>query len=159
MTPSLRIYLQDHLAGATFGLELVERCRRNNEQSEFAGPLFELAAEIRVDREALVSIMRELGADPSRVKNSLSWTVEKVQRLKPNGALGGYTPLGRVEELEILAIGIAGKKAMWCVLQGACRRGLALKEQDVAVLVQRADEQLRTVEALRASAADIAFSL
>ena len=60
--------------------------------------------------------MRDVGADVSRTKVAAGWTLEKVRRLKPNGALFGYTPLARVVELESLAIGIAGKRAMWQAL-------------------------------------------
>ena len=45
----LHIYLQDHLAGATFGRELVEQCRRKNELYEFGEPLTKLAGEIAAD--------------------------------------------------------------------------------------------------------------
>jgi hypothetical protein len=58
----LHIYLQDHLAGATFGLELVQRCHRNNEGTEFAEPLAELTVEIAEDRRTLLRIMHDVGA-------------------------------------------------------------------------------------------------
>lgn len=42
----LTIYLNDHLAGATFRLELARRTLSANRGNEFAGGLEELAAEI-----------------------------------------------------------------------------------------------------------------
>ena len=113
MAAALHIYLQDHLAGATFGLELVRRCQRNNEGSELAEPLAKLTAEIAEDRRTLQAIMRDVGVEASRTKVAAGWTLEKVRRLKPNGKLFEYTPLARLVELESLAIGISGKKAMW----------------------------------------------
>jgi hypothetical protein len=68
MAPALHIYLQDHLAGATFGLELVQRCRRKSEGPGFAESLEELTTEIAADRETLRQVMRDLGADASRTK-------------------------------------------------------------------------------------------
>jgi hypothetical protein len=154
---ALHIYLQDHLAGATFGLELVQRCRRNNEGSEFAEPLAELAAEIAGDRRALEGIMRDVGADVSRTKVAVGWMLEKIRRLKPNGGLFEYTRLARVMELESLAIGIAGKRAMWRALDDVASREARLSHHDFSRLAERADDQLSRVEALRLEAARMAF--
>jgi hypothetical protein len=154
----LHVYLQDHLAGATFGYELAERCRRRNEGSEFGAPLAELAREIASDRQTLMAVMRRLGADPSNVKVSAAWLFEKARRLKPNGRLLSYTPLTRVVELESLAIGIAGKTALWRALESVTGKGLQLEGYDFAALAEQAEDQLRRVERLRLQAAGLAFS-
>ena len=153
----LHIYLQDHLAGATFGCELAERCRRANERSEFGEPLAKLAGEIVADRETLIDVMRRVGADRSNVKISAAWLAEKVRRLKPNGRPFSYTPLTRLLELESLTIGITGKRALWRALEGTGVHETELGPVDFAALGQRAEEQLRTVESLRLAAARLAF--
>ena len=157
MASALHIYLQDHLAGATFGLELVQRCQRNNEGSELAEPLAELTAEIAEDRRTLRGIMRDVGAEASRTKVAAGWTLEKLRRLKPNGGLFEYTPLARVVELESLAIGISGKKAMWRALEDVASQDQRLGHHDFPGLAERADDQLARVEALRLDAARTAF--
>ncbi len=157
MATALHIYLQDHLAGATFGLQLVQRCQRNNEGSELAEPLARLTAEIAEDRRTLQAIMRDVGAEASRTKVAAGWTLEKVRRLKPNGRFFEYTPLARVVELESLAIGIAGKKAMWRALEDVASQEQRLARHDFPALAQRADEQLARVEVLRLDAARTAF--
>jgi hypothetical protein len=153
---ALHIYLQDHLAGATFGLELVQRCRRNNEGTEFAESLAELTAEIAEDRRALQRVMHDVGADASRTKVAAGWTLEKIRRLKPNGRLFEYTPLARVVELESLAIGIAGKRAMWRALDDVVPRE-DRGGRDFSALADRATDQLSRVEGLRLDAARAAF--
>jgi hypothetical protein len=153
---ALHIYLQDHLAGATFGLQLVQRCQRNNEGSELAEPLAKLTAEIAEDRRTLQEIMRDVGAETSRTKVAAGWALEKVRRLKPNGALFEYTPLARVMELESLAIGIAGKRAMWRALEDVASKEARL-DHDFSRLAERADDQLSRVEALRLEAARTTF--
>jgi hypothetical protein len=155
---ALHIYLQDHLGGATFGLQLVQRCQRNNEGSELAEPLAKLTAEIAEDRRALQAIMRDVGAQPSRTKVAAGWTLEKVRRLKPNGRLFEYTPLARFVEFESLAIGIAGKKAMWRALEDVASHERRLSRHDFQALAQRADDQLARVEDLRLDAARTAFT-
>jgi hypothetical protein len=157
-TDPLGIYLQDHLAGATAGLELVERARRNNEGTELGAALGTLAAEIRSDRETLLGVMRDVGAPPSRVKIAVAWASEKARRLKPNGSLVGYTPLARVEELESLAVGIAGKRALWRLLERLDAVGRPVGTRDYGALAERAQAQLDTVEALRVQAGEEAFA-
>jgi len=153
----LQIYLQDHLAGATFDLELVQCCLRNNEGSEFAESLSELTAEIAADRRKLQEIMRDVGAEVSRTKVAVGWTLEKVRRLKPNGGFFEYTALARVAELESLAIGIAGKRAMWRALEDLSSREDHFGRHDFSALAERADDQLSRVEDLRLNAAHAAF--
>jgi hypothetical protein len=158
LTDPLGIYLQDHLAGATLGLELVERARRNNEGTELGAALGTLAAEIRSDRETLLEVMREVGAPPSRVKIAAAWASEKARRLKPNGRLVGYTPLARVEELESLAVGIAGKRALWRLLERLDAAGRPIGDRKYGALADRAQAQLDTVEGLRVQAGEEAFA-
>jgi hypothetical protein len=159
MTDPLGIYLQDHLAGATFGLELVERAQRNNEGTEFDDSLGTLAEEIRRDREALLDVMRDIGARPSRLKVAAAWASEKARRVKPNGRLVGYTPLARIEEFESLAIGIAGKRALWHLLERLQALGRSVGSHDYAALADRAQAQLELVEELRVRAGEVAFGV
>jgi hypothetical protein len=137
-----------------FGVALVERCQRNNERTEFSDQLRELANEIRSDRDTLRRLMRDLGAEPSQLKNSVAWVSEKMQRLKFNGRLVGYSPLARVEELETLAIGIAGKRALWLLLEDLDR---SPEKYDFAALRHSAEDQLARVDSLRVRAAELAF--
>ena len=158
MPTLLHIYLQDHLAGATFGYELVEHCRRRNEGSEFGAPLAELAGEIASDRQTLTALMRQVGAKRSNLKVSAGWLFEKTRRVKPNGQLFSYTPLTRVVELESLAIGISGKRALWRTLESVASQGGELEGYDFAALAEQAEEQLQRVERLRLQASRLAFA-
>jgi hypothetical protein len=156
-TDSLTIYLNDHLAGATFGSELVDRMVRENTGSEFEMPLRDLAVEIHKDHAELESIVDDLRRPRDQIKRALGWGVEKVGRLKPNGRLVGYTPLGRLLELEALAAGVSGKRALWRSL-GAVRLEEALPGTRLAELIARADGQLAEIERLHADAAAIALA-
>jgi hypothetical protein len=157
MPPLLHIYLRDHLAGSTFGLELVNRCRRKNAGTQFEAPVAQLAREIASDREALVEIVRRVGAGRSRVKVAVAWALEKGQRLMPSGRPFSYTPLSRVLELESLAAGITGKRALWRTLGDIAHRRDDLEGYDFTALGERAEDQLRRVESLRVEAVRIAF--
>jgi hypothetical protein len=154
---ALAIYLADHFAGATFGLELVRRCRAKNDGTPFAAPLSELVREVEADRRTLLKLMRRLGAEPSLVKTAVGWTLEKARRLKPNGDLFAYTPLSRVAELEILQTGIAGKRALWTALDAHFSERDRAEGLDFGALAERAARQIEVVERLRLEAAAIAF--
>jgi hypothetical protein len=149
----LRIYLQDHLAGATGGVELVRRARGANEGTTYGDAFAKLADEIDADRRALEAIMQDFGFGADRAKNAAVWAAEKVGRLKPNGQLTGYSPLSRLIELEGLVSGINGKLSLWCVLLAIAPKEPRLDADRLERLLGRGREQLRTVEDLRTRAA------
>src|SRR3954471_13184248 len=107
----LAIYLNDHLAGAPAGLELVRRARGTNAGTPLGDFLAGLAVEIEEDRNSLERIMERLGVGKDRLKVAAAWTAEKGGRLKLNGRLTGYSPLSRLVEVEGLMIGVWGKRA------------------------------------------------
>ena len=158
MTDALATYLSDHFAGATFGLELVRRCRAKNEGTPFAAPLSDLVREIEADRRTLLALVKRLGLEPSIVKAAVGWTLEKARRLKPNGSVFAYTPLSRLAELEILVTGITGKRALWQALDAHFPAGERIEEFDFGALAERAEGQLEVAERLRLDAAAIAFA-
>ena len=142
----LEIYLNDHLAGATGGLELARRTARENPEGELGVFLRRLADEIAEDREDLMLIMERLEVGKDRVKVVGGWTAEKVGRLKPNGRLVGYSPLSRVLELEGLIAGVNGKLALWHSLIELVPGEPRLDREKLESLAERAERQ---VEELR----------
>jgi hypothetical protein len=153
----LGIYLNDHLAGATGGLELARRAARNNRDGKLAADLERLVQEIDQDRATLVSIMERLGVAQNPVKTSGAWLLEKVGRLKLNGSAFGYSPLSRIEELETLAAGVEAKKAMWLALKRVRDRGADIGDVDLDALVARAQRQKRLLDRRRLEAVAAAF--
>jgi hypothetical protein len=141
----LATYLNDHLMGATLGVELVRRAAGENEGSELGAFLSGLAGEIDEDRDTLLAIMSELGVKPDRLKVAAGWTGEKVGRLKPNAQLRGYSPLSPLVELEGLLVGIQGKLAMWSVIADVAQE-LGLDRARLEALSARAERQQADVE-------------
>jgi hypothetical protein len=149
----LPIYLNDHLAGATLGVELARRTLAENEATDVGVFLRGLLVEIEEDRDTLVQLMNTLGIARSRVKVAAAWTAEKVGRLKLNGQLRGYSPLSRLVELEGLATGIEGKRALWLALAAVGDRDLRLRDTDFDALAERARSQRERLEPHRLAAA------
>ena len=154
----LPIYLNDHYAGSTLGVELAKRAAKNNDGNpEFGPALATLAAEIDEDRDALKRIMASLDVSEDRIKASLFWVGEKVGRLKPNGELLQFSPLSRVVEIEGLISGVGGKHSLWRTLLELAEREDRLDAGELEVLAGRAEDQLLRLHALRGAAGLIAF--
>jgi hypothetical protein len=152
----LAIYLNDHLAGATAGVELARRLRASNEDDREFGPaLAEVCAEIEADRETLKAVMDRLGVGQSKLKPLAAVLGERLGRLKMNGQLRGYSPLSRLDELELLQIGVVGKRRLWRALEHT--HADDLPDFDLDALAERATEQLRRLEALHLKAAALAL--
>jgi hypothetical protein len=152
----LAIYLNDHLAGSSGGVELARRLRSSNaEDPEMGDPLTQICKEIEDDRGSLVELMEALGIRRQHLKPTLAWVGEKAGRLKLNGRLRGYSPLSRLLELELLQLGVTGKLRMWTALRD--NLGERAGGQDLAELEARASRQRDRLAELHRSAASRAL--
>lgn len=147
----LAIYLNDHLAGATLGVELTRRLRSSNQRDpEMGQPLARICKEIEADRDTLVQLMDRLGIDRDPVKPTLAKVAERLGRLKLNGRIFGYSPLSRVLELEVLSGLVGGKMQLWNALEQSF--GNSLDGFDFHDLAARADSQGQRLEDLHLAA-------
>ena len=152
----LGIYLNDHLAGSTVGVELAKRAAGANEGNEYGAELAGIAVEIEEDRDALRTLLDELSIGEDQLKIGMAWLGEKLGRLKPNGSLLSYTPLSRLIELEGLFLGVNGKRALWLNVRASI--GAKVKSVDLTDLIARAESQSERLEAMRGKAAAEALS-
>lgn len=150
----IAIYLNDHLAGATGGVELVHRVAREHDNERLA----ELARDIEQDRESLLRIMGALGVEQDHIKVAGGWLGEKVSRLKLNGHLFSRSPLSYVLELEALRLAVDGKCAGWQTLRSLADHHDGLDRAHLDELLTRAETQKQTLEELRRQAAAAVFA-
>lgn len=154
----LGIYLRDHLAGATAGFELARRTARENAGSALGHFLEDvLVPEIAEDRQTLRQLMDRLGIKPSRAKILTAWGAEKAARLKFNGELRRYSHLSRLLELEVLALGVEGKLALWSSLERVLTTEDVKGVFDFPHLAERARSQRARLEEHRLAAAATAL--
>ncbi len=154
----LGVYLNDHLAGATAGLELAEKLRDNNQGTELGKVMAALHHDIDQDRAALEEVMARLDVDRHPVKEAAGWMLERLSRLRLNPLLTGSADLTRLLETEALSLGIEGKLRMWAALKEASVRDQRLAGTDYDRLIERASSQRRTLEPHRLAAALQSFS-
>jgi hypothetical protein len=148
----LGIYLNDHLAGATGGLELARRMAASHRGPAADGALQRLAAEVAQDHAALEDIMAALG--PVRAyKVYAAWIGEKAAQLRLNGYFLARSPLSSLEELEMLRLGVESNAAGWRTLRVLAETDKRLDSGRMDELIARARRQAVLLEELRVRAA------
>jgi hypothetical protein len=149
----LAIYLNDHLAGATAGMQLARRAAAKNRANDYGPALAELAQEIEQDRAALEDLMRRLDVGRDRLKLLVSWGAEKAGRAKFNGRPLRYSPLSRLEEIELVLLGVHGKLALWRALRQIAAGDARLHDEELETLIKRGESQRGRLERQRLRAA------
>jgi len=135
----LGIYLNDHLAAATAGVELVNRVVPQHD-GDRGTELSRLAEELAQDREALRELMKRLDIPEDPVKTTAGWLGEKVGRLKPNAHLLSRSPLSDVLELEMLRAGTAARIAGLQVLRAVMVHDQRVTAEELEHLLDRAQD-------------------
>jgi hypothetical protein len=158
MSDFLAIYLRDQLALGVTWRAVARRARDNNKGTELGEALAEVADAIAEDVRTFEAIMRSLGVRPNPAKVFLAAAGERAGRLKRNGRWLSYSPLSRFLELEILAMGIEGKKILWNTLGDLAGLRERLPDIDFAELLDRAARQRQTLEPFRREAGKHAFT-
>lgn len=153
----LAIYLNDHYAGATGGLELFRRAAKSPPNSEDGAALADLAQQVEEDRDALARIMADLGVPTSQSKAAMGWLAEKAGRLKPNGHILSRSPLSDLLEAESMLLGVLVKAACWRTLRILAESDERLSADRLDTLLERAEQQSDTLEELRSAAASRTF--
>ncbi|HWB06115.1 MAG TPA: hypothetical protein VG796_24045 [Verrucomicrobiales bacterium] len=154
---NLADYLNDHLGGSVGALELLDHLsgKLKNENADLAAFLRTLRREIEADQDALKELLGRI-AHESVLRKALGWLGEKVGRIKlATDGVGEGEP-GLLESLEILALGITGKRLLWSALRAA--EVAAARSLDLPGLERRAEEQFRQVEEWRLKTARMALA-
>ncbi len=153
----LQSYLNDHLAGAMSGLELIDFLISIHEGKPSVRVFEELRREVEADRQTLRELIDHLGFEPGVVRQTAAWAAEKLARIKFLAAGPNKGSLGELEAMDALAAGIEGKRALWAALTVVTDGTPGLRTLDLERLQQRAFEQHTRLEAMRLDAARMAF--
>jgi hypothetical protein len=153
-------YLNDHLAGSAAGIRLAQRCRDRDPTSELGRHLRDLVGEIEDDRRALERVMARVGATQDRVKEVAALGAELLTSMKNRiPVLGaGSDAVARLEEVELLGLGIEGKRLLWTALGTIATSDRRLEEFDFGELERRARTQREGLERFRIRLARDAFT-
>lgn len=152
----LAVYLNDHLAGAAAALEMLDTLKAHDDADlkKFAT---ELQLAIAEDRNELIRLMHASSIAISSVRHAVGWIGEKATELKLRLDNPSDDGLRTFELLELIALGIEGKRALWAVLHMVSAHLAALRGADYTRLEGRADHQRAAVETRRLAAATEVF--
>ena len=150
---SLTTYVNDHLAGSVVALELLDYLQEDLAGTAEASLLASVHADIEADRQELEAFMAQRRLTVSEPRKATAWLVEKLSEIKLRLDDPGDGALQRLEALEAVSLGIAGKQALWHALAAAAANTPELSGLDYARLVRRAEAQRQVVETLRLDAA------
>ncbi|MEA2274469.1 MAG: hypothetical protein QOI98_3177 [Solirubrobacteraceae bacterium] len=143
----LEVYLTDHLAGATAGVNLSQMAAEEHRSDEH-GPFFgEIASEIKADFETLERLVDELGVGKSATKTAAAEIGSKV--MAPKFVGGDDDELNAFITLETLSMGVEGKVCMWKALKTVADAYPTLESYDLDELIARGESQRGRIEAER----------
>jgi hypothetical protein len=137
----LGIYVNDHLASATGGIELVGRMLGVHTGGRFEEPLEQLLSELRDEKSSLRAIMTALDIPVRQYKQLGVWVAEKVTRAKLNGRLTSRSPLSDLVEFEFLASGVRAKRSGFETLRIAAEVEPRLPSAELDRLIDQAHRQ------------------
>lgn len=143
----LDVYLTDHLAGATAGVNLAQMAADEHRSDEHGAFFGEIASEIKADYDELERLVGELGTDRSATKTAAAEIGSKM--MAPKFVGGDDDELNAFITLETLSIGVEGKLCMWKALKLVDDSNAALQSFDIDEHIERAQSQRDRIEAKR----------
>jgi hypothetical protein len=147
----LNLYLNEHLAGSVAALELIDHILTVYPADPFFATLRRDVAE---DQAILQHLVESLGFREHAMLQFGAWIAEKLIRIKVqlHDSQAGHMDL--FYALEVLTLGITGKKLLWRALAAA-----NVGDLNYPQLEQRAQKQLELTEIKRLDFAELALPI
>lgn len=115
MDNELTRYINDHLAGSSGALLLIQELAENHDVPEASGFFTKLHGLVLEDRETLEGLLKGVEKAPSTLLKAAGGVAARVGGLKLMWEKVEPGHLGMFEALEMLALGIQGKRLLWVV--------------------------------------------
>jgi hypothetical protein len=107
-----------------------------------------MLAEVAQDQKILEQIIQQVGTALLDLTESVGWLAERASQFKLHRDKSG-AGLGIFEAIELLALGIGGKLALWQALPAICRIDTRIPALDFGQLASRAEDQFARTEEQR----------
>ena len=153
----LAVYVNDHIASAAGGIELVSRMIGVHRGSAYEEGLRQLLDELRQEKSDLERTARSLGLPVRQYKQVAVWVAEKASRLKLNGHLLSRSPLSDLVEFEFLASAVRGKRSGFETLRIAAEVDSRIDPVLLDALIEQANRQFRWLTDVRREVAATVF--
>jgi len=149
----LATYLNDHLAGSVTALELLEWLANTHASSPLGKRAGDLRSDIEADQRELKDLIEKLDTRAGVVRRAAAWLAEKMAEVKLKADDPSAGSLRLLETMEIVSLGIEGKRGLWLALRAASASNPAISGPDYDRLIRRAEEQRSRAEGMRLEAA------
>lgn len=157
MNQELERYLNDHLAGSCAAVVLIKDLVARQETDSERDFFLKLHASVQEDQALLRRLMEKGEMEESKALQVAGAVTAKAGRLKLLWEGLDSGELGMFEALEILSIGIHGKRLLWVMLGEIARQLPGWHDIDFADLESAAIRQREAVEVRRIAAGRDAF--
>lgn len=115
MDNELTRYINDHLAGSSGALLLIKELAENHDIPEASEFFTRLHGHVLEDRTTLEGLLEQVDKAPSALLKAAGGVAARVGGLKLMWEKVEPGHLGMFEALEMLALGIQGKRLLWVV--------------------------------------------
>ncbi|MEO8880262.1 MAG: hypothetical protein ABI446_07655 [Gemmatimonadaceae bacterium] len=154
----LAVYLKDHHAGSEAALEILDHLESTHAAE--AGPLVQkLRPEFLGERDQVSRLLAKLDDSVSVPRRIAGWLSEKGVELKLRADDLAEGPLHLLEAVELLSLGVHGKRGLWVALLANKELDPVLMGVDYEQLIGQADVQRELIEGVRLTAAKKVISM
>lgn len=153
MDQALDRYLDDHLGGSSGALRLIQDIADAFDVPEAREFFQDLKRKIEIDRSRLQSLQAAIRKEPSTLLQAAGAVAARIGGLKFRWEGLETGSLGLFEALEVLALGVTGKRLLWKALREIQPAFPEWSHLDFAALQREAEEQFDAIEHWRIEAA------
>ena len=154
---NLATYIKDHFAGSEGALAVLDHIEKVH-----GGAAADMARTLRPqfqsERAVLSKLLACFGTEESLPRRVFGWLSEKGLELKLKVDDPSDGALHLLEAVEMLALGVHGKRGLWVALAASRDNIPALATEDFNALTAQAKAQRALIESVRLAGAKAAFA-
>lgn len=159
MDDDITRYINDHLAGSSGALLLIQKLADSHDAPEARAFFIQLKDKVEADRALLEELLARIGQNPSSLLKAAGRVAARVGSIKLKWEQMEPGKLGLFETLEILALGVQGKRLLWVALREIAGwfhewKGIDFVKCELQAIQQRDDIEFWRLQAAREILAD-----
>jgi hypothetical protein len=154
----LATYIKDHFAGSEGALAILDHIENVHGAGAAGAMARTLRPQFQSERAVLSKLLARLGDEASLPRRVVGWLSEKGLELKLKVDDPSDGALHLLESVEMLALGVHGKRGLWVALAVSRESNPALATEDYDALIAQAEAQRALIELVRLDAGKAAFA-
>ena len=116
LSSDLAIYLKDHDAGSEAALQILDHLEKQHSEGAVGDMVRTLRPQFHGERAHVHTLLESLDDSFSAPRRLVGWLSEKALQLKLMADDPDNGPLRLLESVELLGLGVHGKRGMWKAL-------------------------------------------